>query len=170
MKKILALLLTLIVAASLASPASAGKRKKAKGPKPYKSEEVSIEVGHSSLYATTGEVLGVTAQEFINTCAIPNTNGVDAYVWEVPEAYKKVDALVTAIGSGGSAGYDLDILLFDETCEITTASQNTTVDETTVMAKGATTYILVYNFGTSAVPVGGSDPITAHIEIKPYSF
>jgi len=169
MKKMLALLLTCVVAASLAAPASAGK-KKSKGPKPYKSEEVTIELGHSVLYTTTGEVVGITAQEFINSCAIPSTNGVDAYVWEVPDAYKKVDALVTAVGSGGSAGYDLDILLFDETCEITQASQNTTVDESAAIAKGATTYILVYNFGTSSTPVGGSDAATAHIELKPYSF
>ena len=168
MKKTLALLLTLLVAASLASPASAGK-KKAKGPKPYKSEEVTIQLGHSSLYATTGEVLGITAQEFINSCAIPNTNGVDAFVWEVPADYKNVDALVTAYGTAGSAGYDLDILLFDETCEITQATQSDAADEMSVMAKGATTYILVYNFGTTSTPVGGSDPVTVHIEIKPYS-
>ena len=167
MKKTLALLLTLILAASLAGTAAAGK-KKAKGPKPYKSEEVTIQFGHTVQYGNSGTVVGVTPQEFINRCAIPSSNGLDAYVWEVPEDYKNVDALITAVGAGGSLGYDLDIFLFDESCAITFASQNTTADETAVMAKG-TAYILIHNFGTSSVPVGGSDPVTAHFELKPYT-
>jgi hypothetical protein len=166
MRKTLALLMTIALAASIAGPATAGKKKK--GPKPYKSEEVTIQIGHSVLYGTAGTLVSITGQEFMNACSLPTTNGIDAYVWEVPEDYKNVDALVSAFGAGGSAGYDLDIFLFDDACGITMASQNTTTDETTVMTKG-TAYILVYNFGTSSTPVGGSDPVTAHIELKPYS-
>ncbi|HVF12446.1 MAG TPA: hypothetical protein VNA87_05100 [Actinomycetota bacterium] len=167
MKRTLAILLALIVAASLASPATAGK-KKPKGPKPYKSEEVTIQLGHSILYGNSGQVIGITAQEFINSCAIPTTNGFDAHVWEVPAEYKNVDALITAFGAGGSAGYDLDILLFDDACGVSFASQSESPDETTVMAKG-TAYILVYNFGAAESPVGGSDSVTAHFELKPYT-
>ena len=167
MKKTLALLLTLAVAASIASPATAAK-KKPKGPKPYKSEEVTIQLGHSVQYGNSGTVVGLTAQEFINSCAIPNTNGIDAYVWPVPDAYKDTDALITAYGSGGSAGYDLDLFLFDDSCGVTLASQSTSADETNVMFKG-TAYILIHNFGAPASPVGGSDPATARFELKPYS-
>lgn len=166
MKRTLAIALALVVAASLASPATAGKKKK--GPKPYKSEEVTIQLGHSILYGNSGEVIGITAQEFINSCAIPTTNGFDAYVWEVPAEYKNVEALISAFGAGGTAGYDLDILLFDDACEVSFASQSESPDETTVMAKG-TAYILVYNFGAAGVPVGGSDAVTAHFELKPYT-
>ena len=168
MKKTLALLLTLAVAASLASPALAGK-KKSKGPKPFKSEEVTIQFGHSSLYATSGEFVGITGQEFMKTCAIPASNGVDAFVWEVPAEYKNIDSIITAFGAGGAAGYDLDIFLFDDACQVTLPSQSTSPDETTVMAAG-TAYILIYNFGTSSTPVGGSDAVTAHFELKPGTF
>ena len=167
MKKTLAVLLTLILAASLAGTATAGK-KKPKGPKPYKSEEVTIQFGHTVQYGNSGTVVGVTPQEFINTCAIPASNGLDAYVWEVPEEYKNVDALITAFGAGGTAGYDLDIFLFDEACGITMVSQNTTADETTIMAKG-TAFILVHNFGSPSSQAGGGDAVTAHFELKPYS-
>lgn len=167
MKKTLSVLLTMVLAASLAGTATAGK-KKAKGPKPYKSEEVTIEFGHSVLYGASGTLLGVTPQEFINTCAIPASNGLDAYVWAVPDEYNNVAATITAFGSGGSVPYDLDIFLFDESCGITMASQNTTVDETTIMQKG-TAYILIYNFGSlSPSGHGGGDAVTAHFELKPY--
>ena len=167
MKKTLAVLLTLAVAASLGGSAAAAK-KKPKGPKPYKSEEVTIALGHSVQYSNSGTVVGITAQEFINRCAIPNSNGVDAYVWEVPEDYRNVDAELIALGKGGTAGYDLDIYLFDESCGITLAANSTSSDERTIMAKG-TAYILVHNFGSPSSPAGGGDSVTAHFELKPYS-
>ena len=167
MKKTAAVLMTLVLAASLASTASAAK-KKPKGPKPYKSEEVTIQFGHTVSYGNSGTLVGVTPQEFLNTCAIPSSNGLDAYVWEVPEDYKNVDAVITAFGGGSTAGYDLDIFLFDEACGVTFASQSTTADETAVMNKG-TAYILIHNFGAAASPVGGSDPTTAYFELKPYT-
>lgn len=167
MKKALALFLILAVAASIAAPATAAKKKK-KGPKPYKSEEVTIQLGHSVLYGTAGTIVGLTGQEFINSCAIPNTNGIDAYVWPVPDEYKKVQATISAFGEGGSAGYDLDLFLFDDSCAVTQASQTTNVDEVSIMAKG-TAFILIYNFGSPDSPVGGSDPVTAYFELKPYN-
>ena len=167
MKKTLALLLTLGLAASLAAPASAAK-KKAKGPKPYKSEEVTIELGHTVSYGNSGTIVGVTAQEFINSCAIPNSNGLDSYVWEVPADYKNVQAAITALGSGSAPGYDLDIVFFDDSCGITFASQSTSSNESAIMPKG-TAFILIYNFGAPESPVGGSGPATARFELKPYS-
>jgi hypothetical protein len=168
MKKTVALLLMLSLVACFVGPASAAK-KKAKGPKPFKSEEVSIQLGHSVLYGNSGTIVGITAQEFMNNCGIPTTNGFDAYVWEIPAEYKNVDAMVTGIGSGGSAGYDIDFFLFDDACKVTLASQSTSADEVNVMAKGTASYILIYNFGAPDSPAGGSDPITAHFELKPHT-
>ena len=168
MRRILALLMIIAVAASAAGPASAAK-KKPTGPKPYKSEEVTLQYGHTVQYGNTQTVVGVTPQEFINTCALPSTNGLDAYVWEVPEAYKNIDAAITAFGSGGTLGYDLDIFLFDEHCAITFASESTIPDESTVVPKG-TAYILIHNFGWPSSPYGGgSDAVTAYFELKPHS-
>ena len=167
MKKTLALLMTIALAASFAGSAAAAK-KKPKGPKPYKSEEVTIQLGHTISYGNTGTIVGITGQEFIRSCAIPNSNGVDAYVWAVPDDYKNVEAQLDAFGSGGTAGYDLDVVFFDESCAITFASQSTTSDEVAYMPKG-TAYILIYNFGAPDSPVGGSGPATARFELKPYS-
>jgi hypothetical protein len=169
MKKTLALLLTLVLAASIGGSAVAAK-KKPKGPKPYKSEEVTIRVAHTVQYGNSGTIVGVTGQEFLNRCAIPNSNGVDAYVWEVPEDYRNVDAAISAIGSGaGPEGYDLDLFLFDESCGITLASQSTSSDESSFMAKG-TAYILIYNFGSPSSPGGGGGSVNAHFELKPAKF
>ncbi len=167
MKKTLTLILTFALALCLSGPAAAGK-KKPKGPKPYKSEEVTITLGHSILHGASGSVVGVTGQEFINNCAIPSSNGFDAYVWEVPDEYKNIDANISSFGSGGPAGYDLDIVLFDESCAIIFASQSDNADEATVMFKG-TAFILIYNFGAADSPVGGGAQGTARFELKPYS-
>lgn len=165
MKKTLALLMTIALVASFASSAAAAK-KKPKGPKPYKSEEVTIQLGHPIFYGNSGTVVGITGQEFMNTCAIPNSNGLDAYVWAVPDDYKNIEAQLNAFGSGSTPGYDLDVVFFDESCAITLASQSTTSDEIAFMPKG-TAYILIYNFGALDATVGGSGAATARFELKP---
>ncbi len=164
MRKLTVFLLILCLAAIAASPASAAKKKK--GPKPYTSEEVSIAAGHAAFYGTSGTLLSVTAQEFINTCAIPGSNGVDAYVFEVPADYQGIDSAISAFGSGSTTGHDLDIYLADESCAITMAWNSTNVDETGIVPKG-TAYILLHSFGTGASPAGGGDTVTAHFELKP---
>lgn len=164
MKKTTVVLLALALSASLLGPAEAGKKKKIK---PYVSESVTIQLAHSAQYGNSGTVATVTGQEFINTCAIPNSNGFDSYVFEVPAAWQKAEASLEAIGdSATTVAYDLDLFTFDASCAITLAAQGTGGDETTVMPKG-TAYILIHNFG-SATDAGGGDPVTAHIELKPY--
>jgi len=154
-KKTLLIVLALFVAA--APYAVAGKKKK---PKPWKSEEVTIAVAHPVFYGNSGEVNNVTAQEFENTCAEPASQGLDAWVFEVPAPYQKLDAAVDAIGkSSGAAGYDLDMFFYDAECAILMASQAEGTDEAGYLPKG-TTWVLVHNY------LG--DPNTSlHIEIKP---
>lgn len=161
----MALAVALALTATIVGPAAAAKKKKSKGPKPYVSEEVTIQVGHSAMYGNSGTVLGITAQEFINTCAIPGSNGLDAYVFEVPVDYQKIDTSVSAIGTGGALPYDLDMFFFDEGCQVTGVSQTTSVDEIGLAPAGSA-YILVHNFGEGTA--GGGDSVTAHIELKPY--
>lgn len=157
-KKLIAAILVLGLLTALVGPAAAAKKKKKKGPKPYTSEEVTVQLGHPVLYGQTGSPKSVTALEFENSCAIPSTNGVDAYIWEVPKDYVDVDATISAFGSGGLEGYDIDIYLYDESCSSTMAFNAPGTDETGLLVKG-TRYILMHNY------IGG--PTTIYYELKP---
>lgn len=151
-------LVTIVAAALVAAPvggALAGKKKK--GPKPYVSEEITIQTGHPAARSQTGTLVTVTAQEFINTCAIPSTNGVDAAVYEVPADYKGTTATIKAIGSNaGPAGYDLDLYLYDETCTEVMFYNPTNTDEVGLLTP-ETAFILVHDYQPG--------PVTQHIEL-----
>lgn len=144
---------------SLQGPAAAQKKKKkAKGPKPYVSETVTIAVAHPVFYGTTGAPRAVTAAEFEATCALPSSNGLDAYVFEVPAAYQKIDSTITTVSSGGPAGYDIDMYLYGEDCTVSLAYNSESIDETGVMPKG-THFVLLHNY------LGG--PVETSFELRP---
>ena len=157
MKKFVAVILTVLAVAALATPASAGKK-----PKPYKSEDGIILVGHTLLYASTGDTNSVTAKEFENTCAIPASNGFDAYVYEVPKEYQTIQANITA-HSQAQVAWDLYIFFYDKDCTrnpITIQAQGsvTKSDASGVMPAG-TAYVLIANFA--------GDPAPINYELKP---
>ncbi len=155
-KKLLILGLVLALCAALVAPAAAGKKK----PKPYKSEEVQTLVGHPIFNSASGSVIAVTAQEFINRCEIPTTNGVDGYVFEVPGAYQKIQSAIDATGVGTTdpaSPADVDIYLFDEACAIIGAFNAAGTDESGVLAAG-TKYIFLHNY------IGG--PTTLQFTLK----
>lgn len=155
MKKLIAVAAALALVA-VPSAASAGKKK---GPAPYKSETVAVATGHPVLHSATGTLLSVTAQEFMNTCAIPGSNGLDAYVFEVPAEYQKINAYLSATATAPSpAGYDLDAYLFDAECQLTQAVNAEGTDQEGSVLKG-TAYILIHNY----LP----GPMDAQIELKP---
>lgn len=156
-KKLLIVGLVLALAAALTAPAAAGKKKK--GPKPYTSEEVTVQIGHPVFNGASGTVVGVTPQEFIQTCALPSTNGLDAYVFEVPKAYQKIQAAIDATGSAQGIDHDIDIYLFDSSCAPAGAFNAVGTDESGVLSAG-TAYILLHNY------TGG--PTTMQFTLKPY--
>jgi hypothetical protein len=156
-------LLAVVLAAGLVTTvggAAAGAKKK---PKPYKSEDGVIAVGHTLLYSSTGEVNSVTAKEFENSCAIPASNGLDAYVYEVPAAYQKLEMTFKAVGKAQVA-WDLYGFFYDKDCKrlpSAAAAQGavTMADATGVMPAG-TAYVLIANFA--------GDPVTVHYELTAY--
>ena len=159
-KKLLILGLVLSLAAALAGPATAAKKKK--GPKPYSSETVTVEFGHPLFNGYSGSLVGVTPQEFLNTCAIPGSNGLDAYVFEVPADYQKIQSSIEASGVGttdGALPADIDIYLFDEACAFHGVFNNPGTDESGVLAAG-TSFILLHNY------TGG--PTDLQFTLKPY--
>ena len=154
-------LVMLVAATLIAAPASTGAfaKGKKKGPKPYVSEEITIQTGHPAAHSQSGTLVTVTAQEFIRTCAVPASNGVDAAVYEVPADYKGLTASIKAVGSGaGPAGYDLDLYLFDESCTEVAFYNPTNTDEVGFLTP-ETAFILVHNYQPG--------PITQHIELAP---
>jgi hypothetical protein len=158
MKRVLTLGLVLAMAV-MVQPAFAGKRKPKV--KPYKSEEVTIALSHPVFYGQTGAVNTATAKDFENSCAIPASNGVDAYVFEVPAEYQSISATVKAIGTAATpAGYDLDIYMYDKDCKVKLAANAEGTDEYGVMPPGIA-YVLVQNYL-------GEPNVSFHIELAPY--
>lgn len=142
MKKTIILLLVLALALPFGGAFAAKKKK----PKPYKSETVSTGVAHPVFYGQSGEVNSLTAREFMATCATPSSQGLDAWVFEVPAAYSKMASIVKAIGEpGGAVGYDLDLYFFDDSCTVTFASNAEGTDELGYMPAG-TAWIVMHNY------------------------
>lgn len=158
-KKVLVIALVLALTAALVGPAAAGKKKKKKkGPKPYVSETVTLAVGHPVFHSASGSLVGVTPQEFLQNCSIPSSNGLDAYVFEVPEDYLEIDATVRAkADSAPVVAHDLDIYMFDADCNETLYFNNVGTDETGIKPAG-TSFVLIHNYA--------GDTVDAHIELE----
>lgn len=154
--KLLVAILLLGLVAALSAPATAKKKKKKV--KPYKSETVTVMAGHPAFFSTSGTLVTVTAQEFLQSCSIPSSNGVDAYVFEVPKPYQKITSTVEAKGSTDNpAGYDLDLYLYDKKCNNVGAYNAAGTDEYGAMGKG-TAFIVLH-------PYTGN-PVDAFITLK----
>ena len=155
-KNLIVTVLLLGLVAALSAPATAAKKKKLK---PYKSETVTIAAGHPAFYTTAGTPLTVTAQEFLQTCSIPKSNGVDAWVFAVPKAYQKVAGTVQATGKtdNSTVGYDLDLFTYDKKCKNNGVYNSAGTDESGVLSKG-TAFVLVHAYA--------GNPVDAYITIK----
>jgi hypothetical protein len=142
-RKTIALLLAVTMVGLLGTSAAAGKKKK---PKPYKSETVSVGLGHPVFNGQSGSVVSVTGQEFIARCSIPSSNGFDGYVFEVPKDYRSIVSAIKLKGSNALVPpHDLDIYLFDESCALTVAYNTETADESGLLPKG-TAFIFIHNY------------------------
>ncbi len=157
-------LVAALACALIAVPADAKKKKK--GPKPWTSEEVTIHFGHPAFWGQSGTLVSITAQEFLRTCALPTTNGVDAWVFEVPEEYKKINALVKAVGSAGTPSWDLDLYYFDDSCANTGFNNSAGTDELGGMPAG-TSYIVLHSY---FLATEGGQEVSGHIELSPATF
>jgi hypothetical protein len=146
LKNGLILLVVLALVAALGAPAVAGKKKK---PKPFTSDEGLIAVPHTLLYATSGDVNSVTANEFENTCSIPASNGLDAYVWEVPAEYQKITSDIKSFSAASM--YDLYVFFYKADCTLqpyslqASGTAGATHAPYGEMPKG-TAYVLMANF------------------------
>ena len=128
-----------LLGGALVAPADAKKKK----PKPVKfSTTGTLAVGHP---ATVEVEAGVTRSEFLNSCSIPQSQGLDGYVIELPANVSKVNSNVELSGSDAAGILDLDMYFFNETCDATGAISTTALNEVGLMAAG-TKYVLVSAF------------------------
>lgn len=130
----------LLLGAAVA-PATA-KKKPRKAPVTFEATG-SLAVGHPGDIV---EGTNVTRQAFLQTCAIPPSQGTDGYVIELPAEITAVPTNVTLAGSDPAGGlYDVDASFFDETCASTGALATENPDEFGLMPAG-TKYVLVTAF------------------------
>lgn len=159
-KQLIVAILLLGLMAALSNPATAAKKRKKKV-KPYKSETVTVNLGHPVFHGQSeGNLVSVTAQDFFQSCAVPESNGVDAWVFEVPKPYQKIVAAIDAVGSSTSpVPYDLDLYMYDKSCSEVGFSNTEGTDESGVMPK-KTAFVLAH-------PYTGA-PVDIYIALKPY--
>ena len=149
MKKMIAVAaaLALVVAPS---SALAGKKK---GPKPYTSDTASIATGHPVLSSASGSLVSITGQEFLNTCGIPATNGLDGYVFEIPAEYQAINSSVEVTGVTPAADlYDVDLYAFDADCVQKQALNTAGTDESGSLLAG-TAYVFIHNYNPGPLDV-----------------
>lgn len=161
LRSVIVTALVIALAASSLAPAAAGK-KKSKGPKPYKSPEGTIAVAHTMLYSSTGEPQSVTAKEFQNRCAVPASNGFDAYVYEVPKEYQTIQANIAARGTS-NVGHDLYAFFYDDKCVLKSAVSAQAAVAEKIDAEGimpaGTFWVVLASFA--------GDPVKVFYELKP---
>jgi hypothetical protein len=114
-KAITAALIAGLVAGTLAMPAEAKKKKKPK--------VITFEVeGAIQGMNPAGAVLfGITEGEFreVHTCtALPATQGVDGFVFEVPADFQAGTATFDVTASDATGTYDLDAYFYSASCDL----------------------------------------------------
>ena len=125
-----------LLGGALVGPAEAKKKK----PKPVKFSATGSLV--TSNPTTFDAETGVTRTEFENSCSVPQSQGLDGYVIELPANVSKKNANVTLSGTGQGIVVDLDMYFFSATCDSTGAISTEAPSESGLMAAG-TKFVLV---------------------------
>lgn len=90
-------------------------------------------------------VAGVTEAEFFVTCAYPpDSQGVDGWVFQLPENFSR-PAPFTVTGDSSSPAYDLNVYLYNEACELTESFATASPDEEGEIPAGIP-YVVVDQF------------------------
>lgn len=132
-------LVACLLVGAVVAPAEAGKKKKPKKAPVTFEESGSLAIGHP---ATVEAENGIARAEFLQSCAIPATQGTDGYVIELPPEITAVNSNVNLSGGDAAGLHDLDMYFFDETCSPNGALSTEAVDEFGLMPAG-TSYVFV---------------------------
>lgn len=134
-------LLACIVVGTTILPVEAKKSKKKKAKKPITfSAEGSFALGNP------GDLMGagITRNEFIETCALPASQGVDGHVIEVDGPIADVTSDIFVSGTG-AVEPDLDMYLYSESCSPMGSYSTASSSEAGVMVPG-TRFVVVTAF------------------------
>lgn len=133
----LALAIGLLLVASAPEPASAASAGK---PRSFRS---TGEFAAGNPFSLRG--MGVTRQQFEESCAIPDSQGIDGYVIELPRSLRRVVSDVSLAGTASAGFADLDLYFFDATCTETARASTGSFIEYGTMPAG-TRYVLATAF------------------------
>lgn len=139
-------LVACMIGGALIGPADAKKKKKPAPPVTF-SADGEMAVGNTADYLAQASV---TRNEFLQTCAIPASQGLDGFVVELSEEISKVTATVMLSGSDALGAYDLDMFFFDASCGATGEFNTAEPNESGVMGSG-TKYVLVTSFAGAEI-------------------
>lgn len=131
-----------LLVGAVVAPAEAGKKKKPKPPPPAPitfEESGAFAVGHpGDVEAETS----ITRTAFLQSCAVPSSQGTDGYVIALPAEITAVATEATITGADTAGLYDLDLYFFDEACGSLGAISTEAPDEVGPMPAG-TSFVLV---------------------------
>lgn len=142
MRRALVLVLAMsLLSGAMLAPASAKKKKKKK-PAP-----ITFEASGTIATMNPADLndAGITRNEFVATCALPASQGIDGYVIELSEEISTVAAQVGVKGSDAGVGHDLDLYFYDESCGSTGSASTEAADEIGVFPAG-TKWVVVTAF------------------------
>lgn len=129
----------LLLGAAVA-PATAKKKPKKKPPVTFE-ESGTVALGHPG---DLNEV-NATRTAFLESCAVPPTQGTDGYVIALPPEITATNTNITLAGGDLTGLHDLDAYFFDESCAPMGALSSELSDEFGLMPAG-TSYVLVTAF------------------------
>lgn len=87
------------------------------------------------------QATGVTMADFEGACAVPASQGTDAWVTKLPESFGDGQHRVAVKGVGVNAPYDIDLYFYDATCARTGSAASSAADESGSLPSG-TAYVL----------------------------
>lgn len=109
--------------------------------------------GAAPAYTATGRILvpallntlhrGITEGEFRSTCRVPRSQGLDAWVFDLPPQARLGGTPVRVRGRDALGLHELDVAFFSDTCEEVGRLTGTGRDEEGVLPAGGTRFVVV---------------------------
>ena len=125
------------------APSASAKRKR-------KAPPITFEASGAFELSNPGDAeadASVTKSEFLQSCVIPASQGVDAYVVELSDEISKVTAQVNLSGSDAAGIYDLDMYYYGPDCAPIGSASTAEPEEASVFPVGTKWIVVSAYFG-----------------------
>ena len=94
---------------------------------------------------------GVTLHEFLLSCGMPASQGLDGWVFELPSAFPERGAAVSVRGGGSIGAYDLEMRFFSASCDFLGSVSTRNADEGGVLPAGTHFVVVQESRGVDTV-------------------